>query len=189
MNFVAVIIDDRPSSHLDNIILEHKKFLPEDWDIIHIKDKSINSLKDYNKILVSKEFWESMPEKVLIFQHDSMLLRKGIEDFLDYDYIGAPILDTGCFNGGLSLRSRDMMLKVIEKIPYVMEPNPYRILHEDMYFSAGIRELGGKLPDVETASLFSVETIFCLGSIGYHAIDKHLSPEQCNLIRTQYNEN
>ena len=128
MKCCAVIIDNRPSKRLDDIIDEHRRFLPEDWEIIHIKDKPISDLTDYNNILISKEFWESMPDKVLIFQHDSQLLRPGIEDFLDYDYIGAPILDCGCFNGGLSLRDTKMMLRVIEEIPYDGS-------HEDMYFS------------------------------------------------------
>ncbi len=59
-------------------------------------------------------------------------------------------------------------------------------MHEDMYFSYGTRELGGKLPSVEEAKLFSVETMFSLGSLGYHAIEKHLPQHQCELIKNQY---
>lgn len=143
----------------------------------------------YNKTLTSKFFWEHIPaDKVLIFQHDSLLLRNGIKEFLQYDFIGAPIyhehLPMPCMNGGLSLRSKSKMLEVIEKIPYDYN------LHgnEDIYFCRGIEHIGGNLPTKEVASMFSVESIFSLGSLGCHAIDKYLTHDEVFKIMRQYEQ-
>jgi len=141
----------------------------------------------YNSLLAFNVFWQLIPaEKVLIFQHDSLLLREGIEEFLQYDFAGAPIfhphLPMPCQNGGLSLRTKSKMLEVIEKIPYDYN------LHgnEDIYFCRGIEKIGGILPTKEAASMFSVESVFHLGTVGCHAIDKYLTPEQCETILNQY---
>lgn len=145
------------------------------------------SAMEYNSLLTLKEFWELIPaEKILIFQHDSLLLRKGIDEFMQYDFIGAPIiheqLGMPCMNGGLSLRSKSKMLDVIENIPY----NPNIHGNEDIYFCRGIEKVGGKLPTKEVAQLFSVETIFGLQSFGVHAIYKWFTEEQCREILNQY---
>lgn len=180
----AVIVENR--FDVDAIVEAHKKYLHIDWNVLHF-DAPISSEREYNLLLTSKEFWENIPfDKVLIFQHDSLLLRHGIEDFLQYDFVGAPIfhehLPMPCMNGGLSLRSKSKMLEVIEKIPYDYN------LHgnEDIYFCRGIEKIGGNLPTKEGAQSFSVESVFSLGSLGCHAIDKYLTPEQCELILNQY---
>lgn len=180
----AVIVENR--FDVDAIVEAHKKYLPIDWNVLHF-DAPISSEREYNLLLTSKEFWENIPfDKVLIFQHDSLLLRHGIKDFLQYDFVGAQIfhehLPMPCMNGGLSLRSKSKMLEVIEKIPYDYN------LHgnEDIYFCRGIEKIGGNLPTKEGAQSFSVESVFSLGSLGCHAIDKYLTPEQCELILNQY---
>lgn len=178
----AVIVENR--FNVDAIVEAHKKYLPVDWNVLHI-NAPISTEQEYNLLLTSKEFWESLPfEKVLIFQHDSLLLREGIEEFLQYDFIGAPIatIPFPMMNGGLSLRSKAKSLEVIEKMPYT-DTN----VNEDCYFSACMSSLGGNLPTKEVAQTFSVETIYSLGSLGFHAMNKYLTPEQCNEILNQYN--
>lgn len=184
MKFAAVIIDDRHLPNMEEIILGHEIMLPVDWQVWHIGNEPVNSISNYNRLLTSKRFWRCMPDKVLIFQHDSMLLREGIEEFLDYDFIGAPIKNIpGCMNGGLSLRDRATMLKIINNFPYMGES-----IHgnEDIYFCNGLEWVGAKIPTMEVAQQFSVETIFGLGSLGYHAIDKYLTASECTAIRGQY---
>lgn len=185
MKCAAVIIDDRFTiQELEPLILAHAQHLPDDWDVYHIGNEQISSMTDYNKLLTSKRFWRNMPDKVLIFQHDSMLLRSGIEEFLDYGFIGAPIKNIpGCMNGGLSLRDKATMMKIINNFPYMGES-----VHgnEDVYFCNRLAWIGANIPDKEKAMEFSVETIFGLGSLGYHAIDKYLTEEQCKQIRRQY---
>ena len=180
MTCAAVIVDNRPG--IEPIIQAHEKYLPKDWDMLWVKNEQTNSAHEYNKLLTSKRFWRNMPDKVLIFQHDSMLLREGIEEFLEWDFIGAPIKHIpGCMNGGLSLRDSKAMLKVINHLPY----SP-RLGNCDIYFVNALRQFNGRLPNKETAQKFSVETEFHLGSVGYHAIDSYLTPTECKLIREQY---
>lgn len=187
MNCVAVIIDNRHLPNMEDIIIQHELMLPYDWQVWHIANEPINSIGDYNRLLTSKRFWRNMPEKVLIFQHDSMLLREGIEEFLEFDFVGAPIRNIpGCMNGGLSLRSSKAMMDVINKYPYQGES-----VHgnEDIYFVNQMTFTGWdryNLPSLEQAQKFSVETIFGLGSLGYHAIDKYLTASECEAIRGQY---
>jgi alpha-N-acetylglucosamine transferase len=164
------------------------KFLPG-WDLQHIDQPNIRSGEDYNKILTDTRFWEMLPyDRVLIFQHDSMLLREGIDEFLQYDFIGAPIKNFPfpAMNGGLSLRSPQAMIEAIVKKP--RQHTKYAHHNEDIYYSYICNELGMNLPDYETARKFSVETIFGLGSLGIHAIDKHLKICEQQKILTQYGQ-
>ncbi len=181
MNPVAIIIETRPLN-IQSIIAKHEPFLPKDWDVWHIGNERIDSIADYNRLLTSRRFWRNMPDHVLIFQHDSELLRTGVEDYLEFDFVGAdiPKID-GCMNGGLSIRSKKAMLRVIDNIPYTPE-----LGNEDIYFCNGLRQLSGYLPTKEEVNKFAVETSFHLGSVGCHAIEKYLNFEQCNLIKNQY---
>ncbi len=140
----------------------------------------------YNKRLTSIDFWEEIPaEKVLIFQHDSLMLRSGVEEFMQYDFIGAPIvhptLPMPCMNGGFSLRSKSKMIEVINTYTW---DNPG--MNEDIFFCRSLAKLGANLPTKEVASKFSVESVFSLGSMAMHAIDKWLTPDQCSQILNQY---
>lgn len=184
MNFGAIIIDNRQID-IDSVIKKHKKFLPTKCGIIHITDVEINDMHDYNRLLGSEFFWELIPfDKVLIFQADSGLLRTGIEEFLEYDYIGAPYdhIDFPAMNGGFSLRTKSVMMDIVKKFPYNVSIHG----NEDLYFSTRVPLVGGKLPTKEIAQKFSVETIFSLGSLGYHAIEGKFSEDKVKEILTQY---
>lgn len=80
------------------------------------------TIPQLNLMMTSVEFWKQFADKgvdhIFIFQSDSLMLRGGIDSFLQYDYVGAPwALDNvkwgmlkkdmpnGVGNGGLSLRS------------------------------------------------------------------------------------
>lgn len=175
----AIIIENRPLHNMQEIIDNHMKYLPSDWGLCVYANYDMTTGGEYNRLLTSKEFWENVPfDKVLIFQHDSSLLRKGIEEFLEWDFIGAPLyhFPFPMMNGGLSLRSKQACLDVIENYHYDGSIN------EDIYFCSCMQ----KLPTKEIAQKFSVETIFNLGSLGYHAIDKWLDKEQCEAVKAQY---
>jgi Protein of unknown function (DUF5672) len=66
--------------------------------------------------------WENLAPAtyVLIFQSDSMLCAnaaRSVEDFFEYDFVGAPIaahLGAG-MNGGLSLRKRETFLRILDE--------------------------------------------------------------------------
>jgi Protein of unknown function (DUF5672) len=75
-----------------------------------------------NDFMTTKWLWEDLApaEHILIFQSDSMLCgnaARSVDDYFAYDFVGAPIakgLGTG-YNGGLSLRKRSTIVKILEK--------------------------------------------------------------------------
>ena len=188
MKVAAIIIDDRVKV-AQKAIKEHKQYLPNDWEIIHIQPPyeggiySLKSASDYNKVLTNPSFWRGCTfDRVLIFQHDSGLLRDGIEEFLKWDFIGAWIHNIpGCMNGGLSIRNPKLMHDIC-----VITPYKGMALHgnEDIYFCNEMRKLWIEMPDKETCNKFAVETEFALGSVGYHAIHKY--HKNYKLILNQY---
>lgn len=192
MKYGIVIVENRVNRDL---VMEHAKkhqFMlmagtGMDWGIATFNFTDLKTLSDYNRLLTSKEFWQGIPfDKVLITQMDAEILRPGIEDFLEYDYVGAPWkFQQHGGNGGFSLRTKNSILDVIEYNPYKGES-----VHgyEDVYFSNVLKQFPsyGKLAPREVCEKFSCESIFALGTLGIHAIDKYLKPDQCETIRKQY---
>ena len=122
----------------------------------------------YSKILASREFTEKIPtETFLIFQTDSMInpeRKSFIDVFLNYDYVGAPWANGLVGNGGLSLRRRSKMLRIIDESP------PYTEGNEDAYFSINARRLGLLVPPAAVAKTFSVETLLSPNFFGLHRV-------------------
>jgi len=129
----------------------------------------------YNRLLKSEKFWRDLQlvaDKVLIFQTDSLLLRRGVEAFLHYDYIGAPwpitpeakdftwlrgmrrkgLLREGLGNGGLSLRSVAAMVKVAKLFGHKNKG-----AYEDVFFVTHLERMGYKLPSRQVAYRFARE--------------------------------
>ncbi len=74
-------------------------------------------------------------------------------------------------NGGLSIRNRDVMIKICEnEIPLNDE-------NEDIYFSRLVQKYSSRLPSLATASRFSCECEY-YKSIGFHASYLYLSSSQ-----------
>lgn len=180
----ALIIENRPLPGIVETIEQHEKFLPKGTDVYWIKNEEINSIRDYNQLLLSKRLWRNIQsDRVLLFQWDSFLLKEGIEDFLQWDYIGAPWrFQAHGGNGGLSIRNPKMMLEIIDKVNWTGTPN------EDIVYCNYMFENGMNLAPREECEKFSVESIFKLGTFGGHAIDVWLTPSECNQIRTQYSQ-
>ena len=181
----AVIIDNRPSKELDKVIDKHMDFLPG-WDLKKFHDYKIDNGNDYNLILTDYQFWANLNyDKVLIFQHDSMLLRGLDENMLDYSYIGAPWkasapwarVDRAGGNGGLSIRDVNAHRTFLRRNHY-----DARFGNEDVWFTHNLENVA----PYEICSKFSVETEFKLGTVGYHQIEAHLKLDECNQIKTQY---
>jgi hypothetical protein len=63
--------------------------------------------------------------------------------------------------------------------------SPQIHINEDIFFSSIMANLFN-MPTSAKAAEFSVETMYKLGSLGCHAIDKWLTPEQCEMILNQY---
>lgn len=158
---------------------------------------------EYSVLLTSDSFWNMFTgEKLLIMQEDSFIFRDNINDFLEYDYIGAPWFkhqnDTqNCVgNGGLSLRSKNIMIKILKtkniestvfnhSTKKYMKCTKMEFPPEDVYFSKTMQELKiGKISDYETASKFSSESIYNELSFGGHCFWKG-----CSQWKVELNKN
>lgn len=142
-----------------------------------------NFTKDeYSLLLTSREFWLGLKsEHIFIFQTDSILRRRGIEQFLGYDYIGAPwesedTPDIGG-NGGFSIRKRSVMLEIIESdhgdIPRVPE---------DIYYCTRLQEGGYNVAPKDLALTFSAEELFSPDPLGTHIPRQLCSSRKINQI-------
>ena len=82
---------------------------------IFFNDDYFISQKSYNKLLLSKKFFNKFNsfDHILIYQLDSYLIKKieDLDEFLNEDFIGSPHINikkkrfTGILNGGFSIRS------------------------------------------------------------------------------------
>jgi hypothetical protein len=188
-----VIVESRRSQHLAETIRAHMQMLPG-WDMRHLADLTFPDPRDdYNRLLTSTSFWARFESsgRVLIFQHDSMLLRHGVDEFLDWAYAGAPWPADAPWgrperkggNGGLSLRNPRKMLELCSSVPW----QPSRE-NEDSFFVGNRESVGGRLAPLDVCQRFSCETMFALGTLGYHAIDRYLSPDEVHMIKSQYSQ-
>lgn len=210
-NYYAVLFELRPLKEIRTIVKNHMFFLNnsdskikwglqifhgtnnenfiknelKDIDNIKYENLGIDNLRDirhHTQFLKTIEFWERVRgDKVLIFQTDSILLRNGVEEFLDYDYIGGPWAKPkdGVYvgNGGLSLRTRKKMIETLEKYPNDTEN------FEDIFFSIHLNGQG--IPSVEIAKKFSVEDTYYSNPMGIHK--PHKIPS--NLLKEIFENN
>jgi len=142
---------------------------------------------EYSRFLTTSEFWNLLRgEKILIYQEDSIIFKNNIQDFIEYDYIGAPFLKSAndtpnsVGNGGLSLRSKSKMLEVINKFSpteYQYNSSTHEYMNyvnlefppEDVYFSKCMQEqFIGIVANWDAAYNFSSETVFNNDSFGAH---------------------
>lgn len=142
---------------------------------VELLDMGVENLTvmGYCELLCSVDFWNTIrSEKVLIFQTDSITCARSkydIEEFLEYDYVGAPLpaqinmlmrtvfwlrgwnISTDFYNGGLSVRTKSLSKEVIEKYPWDKKTP------EDVWFCAFMDKLGGKVANYDVAKKFSYE--------------------------------
>jgi hypothetical protein len=157
------------------------------WNNVLYRNVGVPNLSGilYNDLLCTPKFWTDIQsvgcEHCLIFQTDTVLLRDNVDDFLEYDYVGAPWciefepgLAVG--NGGLSLRKVSTMLDILRKHPRTILGGTR---HEDIYFSYWCLKDNRTIPNVFTAKKFAVETVYYHSPTGLHAphIDIFPSPE------------
>ena len=210
-NYEAVLIEFRIFPHIEFIIRNNILKLGSNWNYTvicgnlnydYIKDMcktisdNINIIKlDYNNvspseysiILSSIDFWNLFKgEKILIHQEDSIIFKNNINNFIKWDYIGAPwpknqndnLNNVG--NGGFSLRTKQCMIDVINKISindtqynnstltYIKNSNS-NIPPEDVYFSKNMIDFNiGKVANWNSAFNFSSESFYNPESLGGH---------------------
>ncbi len=171
-----------------NYMLNIVKNIDRNIKVIKTNNDNITQ-SEYSLLLSSDTFWNLLfGEKILIYQEDTIIFKKNIMDFIKWDYIGAPWPknqnDTpNCVgNGGLSLRSKSIMLEIIKKIHITetsynsstfnyMNNTKSTCPPEDVYFSKNMQELNiGKVADWDTAYDFSSESYLNTNSFGAHGV-------------------
>jgi hypothetical protein len=171
--------------------IEYWKERLEDW--IELRELNVDNFSTptlYSDFMKSKELWECLNGKfILTIQPDTWILNKAphnIDYFiaLDKSFIGGNIqyiwwefereklsFDFNNFNGGLSLRKREDMIRVIESFPPLPTEYPSKYMAtdaEDVYFSIGCHKLGFTLGDDENSSHFAVHSIYKDSCFGFH---------------------
>lgn len=195
--YALALIETRINQRIDDKIHDHAYFLPDDWHkfavvcernhketkLPYILIDEVNSFNDYNRILTKADFWNNFLEyeRVLICQADSGLLREGIDEFLKWDYVGAPwkFQEHGG-NGGLSLRNPKVMHEICLNHTWTLG-----MAYEDVWFS-NIMYGNYDLAPRCVCETFSAETIYRLGTLGYHNIGGYLSSREVQNIMNQY---
>ncbi|KAJ3021568.1 hypothetical protein HKX48_008235 [Thoreauomyces humboldtii] len=131
-------------------------------------------LKDWetiSKFLGSHWIWNQIEaEHVFFFQLDSMICSNSdqtIDDYLHYDYIGAPwphLPDDIGGNGGFSMRKRSKLLQCLDKHTWQDGDWP-----EDVMFSRCLRNLpGAVMPTYNQSMEFAIEGQDSKRYIGIH---------------------
>jgi hypothetical protein len=112
----------------------------------------------------------SPAEHLLVFQPDSIFCANSpttLNDFLQWDWIGAPWSKTAQYggNGGLSLRKVSKIIKVLEK----EQRRAGEGALEDLWISTRLMRLeGASLPNATISKTFSVESVWDDAPLGYH---------------------
>jgi hypothetical protein len=209
--YEAVLIEYRQLPHIEFLIRNTIHKLGDEWShtivcgnlnysmVCSICKNISNNIKiiktdfnnltqnEYNNYLLTTDFWNLLTgEKILIYQEDTCIFKQNINDFIHYDYIGAPFLKTNndtpsqVGNGGLSIRTRQCMIDIINNfpkentiiqsstIPY-MKYNKLDNIPEDVYFSINIHNYDKYIiADFDVAYDFSTEIIYNSTSFGGH---------------------
>lgn len=149
-----------PSSENKDEVEEFVASLGEKRSRVAIKDIGIKSMDmaSYNKLMMSRKLLDEIDtEMFLVVQTDSLICKQGkhlIEEFMKYDYVGAPWKGRNALgNGGFSLRRKSKMLEILEKCPTLKH-------NEDGFFSGGCDGAEPSKPTPEKAEEFSIETIY-----------------------------
>ncbi len=151
---------------------------------IHPIDAVDLTTVEYNQLKKNPGTWRRIhAEYTLWVEPDCLLCRPGIEQYMSFHYIGAPwhkelAISPSCRvgNGGLSFRHKSAMLSIAERA----NRDHRVILSEDVFFCVNMQlcniEHPGtyKLPTVEVAKSFAVESVFHPSPFGVHKIWKYL---------------
>lgn len=152
------------------------------------------NVDEYTNLLTTIPFWSQFNgEKLLIYQEDSWIFHGRINEFLHFDYIGAPWIQSSqvnpqCVgNGGFSLRSKSIIIDALKAaISYPHKYNTFvpsshvvaqmqrsnlQEIPEDVVITniMGLYNIG-IIADATTASRFSTESIWNPNSLGGHKI-------------------
>ena len=169
---ILIVHGTKNENYIKNIIENDLKTNGHNIKLINLGVENL-TIEEYNVLLTNPKFYDYInTETFLIFQTDSMICedyKNNINEFLNYDYVGAPNKEW-VGNGGLSLRKKSKMLDIINK--FKRKDRQY----EDQYFTEKEHQL--HIPDITTANKFSNEGIYSDESFGVHKPWWYLKEEE-----------
>lgn len=204
--YTAIIVEPREHPALEYVLENFDKNLSNEWQfvIFHgnknkeytqtVSDKVFKSRKvklvnlgvdnlsisDYSGLFYKPILYDNIPTEIfLIFQTDTVICSKHkdlINEFLKYDYVGAPWVNQDVGNGGLSLRRKSKMLEIVEKCKNNMDGENY--INEDVVFSKGCDVINLYKPNFDKAKEFSIETVNNDKSFGIHKAYAYLDADK-----------
>ncbi len=205
----AVYIDNRINEHTKYAIYNHMYFLDgkftlyffhskenEEYiknelkDLKNIKyiefDVPVNNAQEHTNFMLSPFIYERVLEDhILTFQSDSMMLKHWDDKFNEYCCIGSPWLaqqtKTGG-NQGIGLRSRTLMLKVLEHLTFLKKNLQLDGQNEDWIISMAAYYFNMKVNGLEDGMEFGCETIFSEKPMCIHQIHNFQTEENVKLI-------
>jgi hypothetical protein len=208
--YTAIIVEPREHKALDYVLTNFYNNLSDEWQIIIFHGKNnldfinniinkfdknriqlinlnVNNLSiiEYSKLFYNKWFYDNIPtETFLVFQVDTLICpqyKHLINDFLIYDYVGAPwdekiIHDIKTLyggkdligNGGLSIRKKSKMLEILNEHSFYHKHG--WLINEDIYFSIHTTNK----PSLEEAKNFSIEMLYNDKAFGVHKAYKYV---------------
>ena len=208
--YTAIIIEPRKHKALDYVLTNFYNNLSDEWQIIifhgtnnldfinniinkfdkkriQLINLKVNnlSLNNYCRLFYNKWLYDNIPtETFLVFQVDTLICPRHkhlINDFLKYDYVGAPwdekiIHDIKTVyggkdligNGGLSIRKKSKMLEILNEHSFYHKEG--WLINEDIYFSIHTTNK----PNLEEAKNFSIEMLYNDKAFGVHKAYKYV---------------
>jgi hypothetical protein len=178
------------------------KVLPSYIELRFLDVDNFSKPEYYSDFCKNRSLWESLSgEFVLTIQADTWITNSSIytiDNFIalnksyiasNMNFIWGELMRENIypvhpnFNGGLSLRKRLDMLKIIDQFPPEKTINNSKIIHtdaEDVYFTLGCYKLGLPLGNDEYCSHFSLHKIYKDDFFGIH--------QPCNTIKNQISQ-
>ena len=119
------IVENYNREHIYFVLPEKIKKIkkPHNLNSVYFEDYFFSNHRNYNKLLLSKKFFEKFLnyERIFIYQLDCYLIKgfSELDKFLKYDYVGSPHINkkkkqfNGMLNGGLSIRAVKSSIDVL----------------------------------------------------------------------------
>jgi hypothetical protein len=155
-------------------------------------DCTVFNIDIYNSYMKNSNLWKALDDKgytyCMVIQDDGILVNgeQLIEQFIGYDYIGAPWKDVEenkyikdninnemVGNGGFCIRN----IKIMNKICDTYIDEKYHLFYhnineipEDVYFVMCTKKLNGNIAPFNIARKFAVEQVFHYKPAGFHKL-------------------
>ncbi len=188
------------------ILISHQKPESLPLEITFKQCEQIKSLDEYSRFMLYKLADYINSDFALVVQYDGYIINpaKWTDDFLKYDYIGAPWRKNNYFtkdcenirvgNGGFSLRSKKL-LNIFNEHQISFKNADISTYHEDevicIYCRKELGDYGIKYAPVSIASIFSHEQMLndsLPETFGFHTFKKKSFDDLRNIMKLILNK-